>query len=172
MSNENGPVQSVAKALRLLGLLMEVHQPLTLAALSEQTSWPKSTIHGLLSAMRESAVVDQQSDGRYCLGVRLFEYGCAVGASWSVSDQAKPHLQHLASVTGPSVFLSMLNRSEVITIEQVQSPAALHLAGQGVSIRDGRPRGEARPAAPHIGALYAQDPRHVGGTLPCDAGRA
>lgn len=56
MSNENGPVQSAAKALRLLGLLMEAHQPLTLAALSEQTGWPKST-------MRESAVVDQQSDG-------------------------------------------------------------------------------------------------------------
>ena len=111
MSNENGPVQSVAKALRLLDLLMEAHQPLTLAALSEQTGWPKSTIHGLLSTMRESAVVDQQSDGRYCLGVRLFEYGCAVGASWSVSDLAKPHLQHLASVTGQSVFLSLLNRS-------------------------------------------------------------
>ena len=39
MSNENGPVQSVAKALRLLALLMEAHQPLTLAALSEQTGW-------------------------------------------------------------------------------------------------------------------------------------
>lgn len=119
MSHENSPVQSVAKALRLLDLLMEAHQPLTLAALSEQTGWPKSTIHGLLSTMRESAVVDQQSNGRYCLGVRLFEYGCAVGACWSVSDLAKPHLQHLASVTGQSVFLSMLNRSEVITIEQV-----------------------------------------------------
>lgn len=123
MSHENGPVQSVAKALRLLGLLMEAHQPLTLAALSKQTGWPKSTIHGLLSTMRESAVVDQ----RYCLGVRLFEYGCAVGASWSVSDLAKPHLQHLASVTGQSVFLSMLNRSEVITIEQVQSRAGLRV---------------------------------------------
>lgn len=55
MSNKNGPVQSVAKALRLLDLLMEAHQPLTLAALSEQTGWPKSTIHGLLSTMRESA---------------------------------------------------------------------------------------------------------------------
>lgn len=55
MFHENGPVQSAAKALRLLGLLMEVHQPLTLAALSKQTGWPKSTIHGLLSAMRESA---------------------------------------------------------------------------------------------------------------------
>ena len=130
MSNENGPVQSAAKALRLLGLLMEAHQPLTLAALSEQTGWPKSTIHGLLSTMRESAVVDQQSDGRYCLGVRLFEYGCAVGASWSVSDLAKPHLQHLASVTGQSVFLSMLNRSEVITIEQVQSRAGLRVVSE------------------------------------------
>lgn len=130
MFHENGPVQSAAKALRLLGLLMEVHQPLTLAALSKQTSWPKSTIHGLLSTMRESAVVDQQSDGRYCLGVRLFEYGCAVGASWSVSDLAKPHLQHLASVTGQSVFLSMLNRSEVITIEQVQSRAGLRVVSE------------------------------------------
>ena len=130
MSHENGPVQSAAKALRLLGLLMEAHQPLTLAALSKQTGWPKSTIHGLLSTMRESAVVDQQSDGRYCLGVRLFEYGSAVGASWSVSDQAKPHLQHLASVTGPSVFLSMLNRSEGITIEQVQSRAGLRVVSE------------------------------------------
>ena len=130
MSHENGPVQSVAKALRLLDLLMEAHQPLTLAALNEQTGWPKSTIHGLLSAMRESAVVDQQSDGRYCLGVQLFEYGYAVGASWSVSDLAKPHLQHLASVTGQSVFLSMLNRSEVITIEQVQSRAGLRVVSE------------------------------------------
>lgn len=130
MSHENGPVQSVAKALRLLDLLMEAHQPLTQAALSEQTGWPKSTIHGLLSTMRESAVVDQQSDGRYCLGVRLFEYGCAVGASWSVSDLARPHLQHLASVTGQSVFLSMLNRSEVITIEQVQSRVGLRVVSE------------------------------------------
>lgn len=53
MFHENGPVQSAAKALRLLGLLMEVHQPLTLAVLSKQTGWPKSTIHGLLSTMRE-----------------------------------------------------------------------------------------------------------------------
>ena len=60
----------------------------------------------------------------------LFEYGCAVGESWSVSDLAKPHLQHLASVTGQSVFLSMLNRSEVITIEQVQSRAGLRVVSE------------------------------------------
>ena len=111
-------------------LLTAAGQPASLTELYQKTGWPKSTIHGLLSTMRESAVVDQQSDERYCLGVRLFEYGCAVGASWSVSDLAKLHLQHLASVTGPSVFLSMLNRSEVITIEQVQSRAGLRVVSE------------------------------------------
>ena len=63
MSQENRPVQSVAKALRLLDLLMEARQPLTLTALSERTGWPKSTIHGLLTAMRENSVA-VRSDAR------------------------------------------------------------------------------------------------------------
>ena len=67
MFHENGPVQSVAKALRLLGLLMEAHQPLTLAALSEQTCWPKSTIHGLCSP--SAPVRDSSSAVRYAVGV-------------------------------------------------------------------------------------------------------
>lgn len=94
MSNENGPVQSVAKALRLLGLLMEAHQPLTLAALSEQTGWPKSTIHGLLSTMRESAVVDQQSDGRYCLGVRLL----STAAPWAQAGAFQTWQSRICSI--------------------------------------------------------------------------
>lgn len=94
MSHENGPVQSVAKALRLLGLLMEAHQPLTLAALSEQTGWPKSTIHGLLSTMRESAVVDQQSDGRYCLGVRLL----STAAPWAQAGAFQTWKSRICSI--------------------------------------------------------------------------
>ncbi len=130
MPGENGPVQSVAKALRLLDPLMEARQPLTLTALSERTGWPKSTVHGLLTTLREGAVVEQQSDGRYGLGVRLFEYGCAVSAGWSVADMAKPHLQHLANMTGESVFLSMPDRTESITIEQVQSRAGLRVVSE------------------------------------------
>ena len=130
MSQENRPVQSVAKALRLLDLLMEARQPLTLTALSERTGWPKSTIHGLLTAMRENSVIEQQGDGRYCLGMRLFVYGCAVSAGWSISDLARPHLQNLANVTGESAFLSILERTEAITIEQVQSRAGLRVVSE------------------------------------------
>ncbi len=130
MPQENKLVQSVAKALRLLDLMMEARQPLSITTLSEMTGWPKSTVHGLISTLRESSVVEQHGDGRYGLGVRLFEYGCAVSSGWSVSDLAKPHLQHLANVTGESVFLSVLDRTEAITIEQVQSRAGLRVVSE------------------------------------------
>lgn len=142
MFHENGPVQSVAKALRLLGLLMEVHQPLTLAALSKQTGWPKSTIHGLLSA-----VVDQQSDGRYCLGVRLFEYGRklerfrpgkAAFAAFGKRDRAVGVPLDVESVRGHHHRTGAVPRGTARRVGgRDASAAALHLAGQGVSIRDG-----------------------------------
>ena len=130
MPQETKVVLSVIKAFRLLDILSEVKSPMSLAELSEQSGWPKGTVYGLLSSMRESSVVEQQSDGRYFLGVRLFEYGCAVSACWSVSEIARPYLQHLATKTGESVFLSVLNRNEAITIDQVQSRAGLRVVSE------------------------------------------
>ena len=130
MSQESKLVLSVVKALHLLDILSDIRSPLSLAELSERSGWPKSTVYGLLSSMRESSVVEQLPDGRYFLGVRLFEYGCTVSGSWSISEIARPYLQHLAAQTGESVFLSVLNRSEVITIDQVQSRAGLRVVSE------------------------------------------
>ena len=47
-------IHSVTKAIRLLELLREAGGPLTLTELYQLTGWPKSTIHGLLSTMREA----------------------------------------------------------------------------------------------------------------------
>ena len=86
---EPGRVQSVCKAMDLLSCLAQARGPLTLGELSTRTGIPKATAHGLLSAMRPSAVVEQSAeDGRYRLGVRLFEYGCAVSRGWNVLEAA------------------------------------------------------------------------------------
>lgn len=130
MPQENTLVLSVAKAFRLLDILTEAKAPLSLAELSERSGWAKSTVYGLISTMRESSVIEQHSDGRYFLGVRLFEYGCAVSGCWSVSELSRSYLQHLSSKTGESVFLSVLNRNEVITIDQVQSRAGLRVVSE------------------------------------------
>ena len=86
MMQEGKIIQSVAKAMKLLDLLAASSGPLSLAEISTMTGWPKSTIHGLLSTMRETSVVAQDTEGRYMLGIRLFEYGCTLSNSWNIIE--------------------------------------------------------------------------------------
>ena len=94
---EGKTIHSVAKAIRLLDLLTAAGQPASLTELYQKTGWPKSTIHGLLSTMRESGLIEQTPNGRYWLGIRLFEYGCAVSNSWDIGAIARPHMQNICT---------------------------------------------------------------------------
>lgn len=123
-------IQSVAKAMNLLDILAESQLPLSLAELSAKTGWPKSTIHGLLSTMRESSVVAQDEEGRYMLGIRLFEYGCTLSSSWTILETAKPYIQHISYHTGEAVFLSILDRGEVITLDRADNRTGLQTSAE------------------------------------------
>ena len=123
-------IQSVAKAMKLLDILAESPVPLSLADLSLKTGWPKSTIHGLLSTMRESSVVAQDEEGRYMLGIRLFEYGCTLSSSWTILETAKPYIQHISYQTGEAVFLSILDRGEVITLDRADNRTGLQTSAE------------------------------------------
>lgn len=123
-------IQSVAKAMQLLDLLAEAHGPVGLAEISQQTGWPKSTVHGLLSTMRDYSVIAQDEQGRYMLGIRLFEYGCTLSSSWGILDTAKPFIQHISKETGQTVFLSILDRGEVITLDHADSRIGLDIMAE------------------------------------------
>lgn len=122
---EGKTIQSVAKAMMLLDILAESPLPLSLAEISQKTKWPKSTVHGLLSTMREYSVISQDEEGRYSLGIRLFEYGCKLSSSWRIVDQVKPFIQHISYSTGEAVFLSILDKGEVITLDRVDDRVGL-----------------------------------------------
>lgn len=123
-------IQSVAKAMKLLDILAETTAPLTLAELSAKTGWPKSTVHGLLSTMRESSVIAQDDEGRYMLGIRLFEYGCTLSSSWTILETAKPYIQHISYHTGEAVFLSILDRGEIITLDRADNRTGLQTSAE------------------------------------------
>jgi len=123
-------IQSVAKAMQLLDVLDRSPKPLSLAELSALTGWPKSTIHGLLATMREYSVVAQDEDGCYVLGIRLFEYGCTLSNSWDIVEIAKPFIQHISYTTGEAVFLSILDRGEVITLDRADNRTGLWISAE------------------------------------------
>ncbi len=111
-------VRSVAKAMELLEALLARRAPMTLRELAGAVGYPKSTVHALLSTLREHGMVAQGEDGRYTLGIRLFECGCAVSDSWDLSRTARAYLEKLADETGGSSFLSVLEDGYVISLDQ------------------------------------------------------
>lgn len=119
--SDGNTILSVAKAMQLLQELNQEGRPLSLTELSNRCGYPKSTVFGLLTTMREYDVVAQMPDGRYALGLRLFEYGCQVERSWDISLVARPFMEHLSQQTGASVVLSICDGGSVITLDQVET---------------------------------------------------
>ncbi len=153
---KSAQVHSVAKAMELLEALLARRAPMSLQELAAAVGYPKSTIHALLSTLRDYGMVAQNPDGRYALGLRLFECGCAVSALWDVSKVARPFLEQLSAKAGGSSFLSILEGSYVITLEQctggsgpqivpeVGARLPLHATSQGKLLTAHLSAGEAR----------------------------
>ena len=158
MNTETGGtrVRSVAKAMELLEALLRRRAPMSLQELSAAAGYPKSTVHALLSTLRDYSMVTQTPDGSYWLGLRLFECGCAVSSSWDVSRIARPYLEQLAARTGGSAFLSVPEGDHALSFDQcaggagvqvvpeVGSRLPLHATSQGKLLLAFLPAGEAR----------------------------
>ncbi|MBR2047058.1 MAG: IclR family transcriptional regulator [Oscillospiraceae bacterium] len=157
MSGQGRSVHSVEKAIRLLDCFWEAGGSLALTELVQKTGWAKSTVHGLLSSMVETAVVEQdKSDGRYRLGYHLFELGSAVAAGWDVVGIARPRLEELAQSAGESAYLARLSGDELILVECVEPRSGfrvssepgtripLHCSSQGKCILAAMPEEQAR----------------------------
>lgn len=123
-------ILSVSKAMELLQILSRAGKPLLLKEVSALCGYPKSTVFGLLTTMRMDDVVTQTPDGRYALGVRLFEYGQQVKRSWDISQAARPYMDHLCQQTGASVVLSFCEGGSVITLDQAEMRNGLRVVSE------------------------------------------
>lgn len=114
--NEN-KVQSLSKAIDLLDILSTSGGGLRLGAIAERSGYPKSTVHALLSTMRDRGLVSQREDGSYALGVRLFEYGSAVSRGFDIGRAARPYLERLAALTGAAAVISVIDSRGVLSLD-------------------------------------------------------
>ena len=157
MPGQGRSVHSVEKAIHLLDCFWEAGGCLSLTELVQRTGWAKSTVHGLLSSMTESAVVEQdKTDGKYKLGYHLFELGSMVASGWDVVGVVRPWLEQIAEAVGESAYLARLSGDELILVECVEprngfrvssepgSRIPLHCSSQGKCILAAMPEGMAK----------------------------
>lgn len=126
-SMNGNKVQSLGKAIDLLDILSVEEHGLRLGAISERSGYPKSTVHALLSTMRDRGLVSQQDDGAYTLGVRLFEYGAAVSRGFDIGRIARPYLEKLTSLTGANAVISMMDGRGVVAFDYAASSSGIQI---------------------------------------------
>ncbi len=124
---DNKIILSVDKSMKLLEILLSARRPLSLKEIAEASGFPKSTVHGLLFTMMQHEVIRQDTDGRYGLGIRLYECGAAVSESWDISSRSHPRLEKLAQMTGAGAFISFFDGKNVISFDRCAGSGGLQI---------------------------------------------
>ena len=124
-------VRSVAKALMILNVLAEHQREMSLGDIAKEMQLAKSTAYGLLATLRDFGYIEQSPlDGKYRLGIRLFEVGNVVANSWDVRQVAAPFIQTLVDGLGETVHLAVLDKGEVLYIDKRESTKSLRIVSQ------------------------------------------
>ncbi|NEU30843.1 IclR family transcriptional regulator [bacterium LRH843] len=118
-------IQSVERALRILDLFDEYETELKITEISDRMVLHKSTVHSLLKTLRKHHYIEQNPEnGKYRLGMKLFERGNFVIRSLDLRTIAKEHLIELSKETGRTVHLVILDGKEGVYIDKVESSAS------------------------------------------------
>ena len=124
-------IQSVARAFTIVDILAEAQDGLALNEIASRMSLPKSTVHGLISTLKDFSYVEQSVfTGKYKLGVRFFEVGNIVAQGWEVRTVAAPYISQLLEELGETVHLVVLDKMEVLYIDKRESRHSLRIVSQ------------------------------------------
>lgn len=127
MDEYRNKVKSLSKAIDVLDLLCEKGSGMKLSEVSTQLSYPKSTIHALLSTMRDRGLVNQLDDGSYVLGTKLFEYGSSVSRNYDIGKISRPYLEELSSLTGYNTVISMFDGRDIVSFDYSVSRTGIQI---------------------------------------------
>ena len=126
MAGNRYTIASLDRAVSVLEVLASEEGGKTLAALGKTTDIPKSTLFRILSTLHDRDVVSLDVDTkRYTLGLKLRELGNAFIRQTDLDGAASSYLRDLAESCEESVFLALLDETEVVYVRRMESPSSV-----------------------------------------------
>lgn len=123
-------IQAVSRAIKILEFVA-ANNMTRLSDISRGVGLNKSTTHGLIATLEAMGCIRQdQSTGKYALGLKLFELGQAVLANMDIRTAAMPYLLELSRKYEETVHLAILSGDEVIYIDKVDSPRSIRIVSK------------------------------------------
>lgn len=114
----SAPGQSVTgRVLTILELFERSLAPRSLTEISSETGIPLSTAHRLLGELEAWGALQRDDNGRYQIGLRLWELGQHAGRQ--AREIARPLLQDLFTLTQETVHIAVREHAEALYIDRV-----------------------------------------------------
>lgn len=117
--NTENSLQSLMNGFEVLQLLTQEGN-LTLTDISNRLLMNKTVTYRIMNTLQQNGFVTRNSDTkRYCLGLRLWEFGAAALRDLKLRDLATHHLRFLAEQTDEAVNLSVYDDGDTLFLELV-----------------------------------------------------
>ena len=122
-------LSSVANSIRLTKAFSENEFEMGISALASKLGLAKSTVHRLATTLVEYDILEQnRENGKYRLGLALFELGTLVRRKMDVMSEAQGQIHALADLTGETVQLAILDHLSVLYIRIRESRQAVRMS--------------------------------------------
>ncbi|MFF2486083.1 IclR family transcriptional regulator [Microbacterium sp. NPDC058062] len=126
MANEPG--RSVAsRLLALLFVFQDGSPALSLADIVRATGIPHATARRLIHELADAGALDQLPDGRFSVGLRLWQLGTRAPRTESLRTLARPFMEDLHTALQQHVQLAVIEGNDAVIIERRSAPGALGL---------------------------------------------
>jgi DNA-binding IclR family transcriptional regulator len=139
----------------VLQVLTEAPDGLGVSAIAERVGLSKATVHHLLSTLASRRfVVRDQTGAQYRLSWGVYELGAAVVRRIDLTRIARHYLDRLATQTGESVLLGLLDGDSVLYLDRGEAPS-----GFPVVANAGRRCNLHSTASGKVLLAFSQDPK-------------
>src|SRR6202789_1459239 len=120
-------VQALDRAFAVLALLGESDVPLGLAQVASSLALHKSTAHRFLMVLERHHMVERTVNGKFRLGLRLFDFGNRAIEQYDLRDRAQVHPRKLVAETEETAHLALLEAARVIYIDKIEPTRAVRM---------------------------------------------
>lgn len=110
------------RALRVLATFQDSGGALTLSEIGRRAHIPLTTTHRIVNELHEWGALERDPEGRYRVGLRLWEVAAQAPRSVGLQRTALPFMQDLYETTHRGVHLAVRESNEVIFVERFVSP--------------------------------------------------
>lgn len=128
--SKSAPVGVITKVLAILELLDRAPDGLQLRDLAEKTGLNKSTVHRFASHLESEAYLFRDQSGTYTLGPKLTRLGNGMSFQATLCNICRPTIESLWKSTGETINLAVLDRSDVLYIDVLETAHTFRLVSK------------------------------------------